>query len=1202
MPRLRMGGIAEGTLGLKWLVFPLGWCCLLLQASNAQVSVIPDDVLSSFALNRPDSSFATMLRVPVVGQLFPEAVQVRTFKRVENPWDIQLRISTTSPIEVEDVLLASFFFRRVAASGSAANTTFIFEQASTPYTKSANISFSESDGDWRLCRVAFKSVGTYAPGTAQVNFHAGFDPQAIEIGGISVVNYQKLVPFEALQATLSPGYSGRGPSAAWRGPATARIDQFRKANLTVEVRDLQGQAIPGARIEVKMTRHAFGFGSAVSAAGLLGTNANDAIYRETILRLFNKVVLENDLKWPNWETNPTRALAGVDWLRERGILVRGHNLIWPGWRNMPADVQSLTNDISALRARIDAHITDTATALRGRLVEWDVINEPYSNHDVMDWLGDAEMISWFQLAHAADPEAKLYLNDYGMLTVNSTNASHQNYNLSLLQYLLANGAPVNGLGLQSHFGSALTPPPRLMQILDRFTVLPVDLQSTEFDIDTTDEAVQGDYLRDFMTALFSHPRVVGIVMWGFWEGRDWRTNAALYRRDWSAKPNGLAWEDLVLRQWWTETSGTADNAGRFTMRGFKGDYEVRVEVGGVTNTFPATLLTSHTLTITLSNLQPSVVLTSPAHSAHLAAGAPILLRAAVVGAAESVNRVEFFDGFAGLGEDTLAPFTLSWTNAVAGSHAVWAEATLSGGITLTSLIAQVVVAPSASAIETLVAANAVWRYSDQGTRPATNWTSRLLDDSDWPSGLAQLGFGDGDESTLLARTNLTGSTNITYYFRRGFVVADPEAFTSLILRLLRDDGAVVYLNGVEIFRSNMPPDSIDENTLASSAVNGSEETNFYPTPVNRTLLTEGYNLLAVEVHQNTNTSSDVSFDLELTGLKTFLAPTIVSQPQNQSVMASRSVAFSITAGGTGPFTYQWFHNGAPLTVGAGGEVLSFANTLLADAGQYFVVVSNPAGSATSAPARLDVTADLSVPVSFISTGAVWKYLDTGANLDSIWRSLVFDDSAWPSGPAQLGYGDGDEATVLGFGSQTNNKYITTYFRRDFLVQGAGSITNLIVSLLRDDGGVVYLNEVEVFRSNLTNGPITYLTRALTAVSDLDEDAFYSTNVSPALLRDGPNVVAVEVHQSSPTSSDLSFDLQLEGIADGPPRLDAVRIDNRVTLAWPALPAGFVLEATADLFPLLNWAAVNLPPSVSNNLCRLTLDSVGDARYFRLRRR
>src|SRR5262245_18280678 len=147
--------------------------------------------------------------------------------------------------------------------------------------------------------------------------------------------------------------------------------------------------------------------------------------------------------------------------------------------------------------------------------------------------------------------------------------------------------------------------------------------------------------------------------------------------------------------------------------------------------------------------------------------------------------------------------------------------------------------------------------------------------------------------------------------------------------------------------------------------------------------------------------------------------------------------------------------------------------------------------------------------------------------------LKFNDSAWASGPAQLGYSsnpaENDEATIVGYGPDPDNKYITTYFRHSFVVTNAGAFTNLVVSVLRDDGAVVHLNGVEFFRSNMPEGVITSGTTALGTVPEADETTtFYSTNVSPARLRNGTNVLAVEIHQANNTSSDISFDLELNG--------------------------------------------------------------------------
>ncbi|MBM3881249.1 MAG: hypothetical protein FJ387_16250 [Verrucomicrobia bacterium] len=168
------------------------------------------------------------------------------------------------------------------------------------------------------------------------------------------------------------------------------------------------------------------------------------------------------------------------------------------------------------------------------------------------------------------------------------------------------------------------------------------------------------------------------------------------------------------------------------------------------------------------------------------------------------------------------------------------------------------------------------------------------------------------------------------------------------------------------------------------------------------------------------------------------------------------------------------------------------------------------------------------PVAVIAAGSAWKYWDRGGEPGSEWMSLAFDDSGWKSGRAELGYGDGDEATVVSYGSDPTQRHISTYFRRAFLLDGVAKVEALRLRVLRDDGAAVYVNGREAFRSNLPLGPLSAGTLAVAAVAGADEKAFHEVELPPALLRAGRNVVAAEVHQASASSSDLSFDLELVG--------------------------------------------------------------------------
>ena len=180
------------------------------------------------------------------------------------------------------------------------------------------------------------------------------------------------------------------------------------------------------------------------------------------------------------------------------------------------------------------------------------------------------------------------------------------------------------------------------------------------------------------------------------------------------------------------------------------------------------------------------------------------------------------------------------------------------------------------------------------------------------------------------------------------------AFSALDVRVLRDDGVVVYLNGTELFRDGMPEGPIAFNTLANiTVVGGDESTNFFSGSVNASLLVEGVNVLAVEIHQVLPTSSDISFDLELTGIQSFFAPVITTQPVTQSAPVGSDVTFSVGASGTPPLTYQWRLNDTNLP-GANSAMLVLPNVQLSQGGSYSVVVANSSGSATSQGALLGV--------------------------------------------------------------------------------------------------------------------------------------------------------------------------------------------------------------------------------------------------------
>jgi len=247
----------------------------------------------------------------------------------------------------------------------------------------------------------------------------------------------------------------------------------------------------------------------------------------------------------------------------------------------------------------------------------------------------------------------------------------------------------------------------------------------------------------------------------------------------------------------------------------------------------------------------------------------------------------------------------------------------------------------------------------------------------------------------------------------------------------------------------------------------------------------------------------------------------------------------------------------------------------------------------------------------IPSGDNWKYIEgilplgqSGSVSDPLaWTQLNYLDNSWQQGGAQLGYGDGDEITTISSGSDPNNKFITTYFRNSFNVSDPASIDWLTARILRDDGAVVYLNGVEIFRSNMPGGEVNNQLLASSSLGGTVENSFtQNITIDPSLLQIGNNVIAVEIHQSSPSSSDLSFDFELNSgtfttlttpsaqyRVNQPPRIQlgnaplvgfAGSQTDRIEILWQTKSAG---NGTQDSFVVeyrpvgtTNWIGLDFP--------------------------
>ena len=513
----------------------------------------------------------------------------RVHEKGINPWEPQLQTPVNSvPVKRGDILFYTVFIRttRSESPNDFGKAAFHCQEADPPWNTIGSLNLSLNTF-WRKHYIVIEAEKEYDVGEIASTFHLGFLQQEIEIGGILALNLGKtdinLLPKNELF------YDGMEADAPWRKQAKENIENYRKNNLKIVVIDKNGKPLPDARVSLKMKDHLYGFGTFMNDLAL--ENYPDAEkYRSHILKMFNNATTPfymggNSDNWGWYGSSEARdnypKLA--EWLNEHDMPAKGHVIIWPGWKWMPSFFEEMADDPAALKTAIEDHIeTIVSTGKEKDLYEWDVVNEPWINHEVLDILGENILIDWFHQVHELDPEPKLILNEYNII-MGGGNPDFQDNFERLISYLQDEGAPIGGIGMQCHFDEMLPGIPAVLNTLDRFGKFGLPIQITEFDVAIRNEEMQAKYLEDFYTAVFSHPATEKIVMWGYYEKVMWKPMAAMVRSDWTYKPNYHTYMDLVYNRWWTKdtTANTGVN-GVFEMRPFKGHYDIEVSTSDTT--------------------------------------------------------------------------------------------------------------------------------------------------------------------------------------------------------------------------------------------------------------------------------------------------------------------------------------------------------------------------------------------------------------------------------------------------------------------------------------------------------------------------------------------------------------------------------------------------------------------------------------------
>lgn len=515
--------------------------------------------------------------------------------RHRNHYAVQASWKISYPVKKGSSLLLRFYARTLFAKQEAGEATFgiYFQQSASPWHKSIQTQLSIGK-DWKLIEIPFTCAGDYGPGEAGACFSFAYLAQSLEMTAPVVLDFEDRIGVEALPRTRFT-YGGREADAPWRAAALERIEKLRTAPFSITVHDAAGHPVPGAQVKAFMTRPEFVFGSEIDTAWIVKTTKDAERYRQLSLELFETLTPGNGLKWPRWiqpTAGPGRAwtrdqtLKALEWLYAQDVRIKGHVLVWGGWDFTPRSVREMPDQAERHRRLpelIDGFMTQVTTATKGRIAIWDVLNEPLNEPAYIDLLGENAAANWFKRARVLAPHAKLFINEYRMLSGGESRETINRY-LALVSRLRALGAPIDGLGIQGHFGQQMPTMDTILADMDVLATSGLPVQITEFDINTKDEELQADFTRDFLIACYSHPACTGFINWGFWEGTHWLPAGAMYRKDWTIKPNGQIWRDLVLGQWRTKLDQPADANGRVSARGHRGRYRVEVTASGRTTT------------------------------------------------------------------------------------------------------------------------------------------------------------------------------------------------------------------------------------------------------------------------------------------------------------------------------------------------------------------------------------------------------------------------------------------------------------------------------------------------------------------------------------------------------------------------------------------------------------------------------------------
>ena len=490
-----------------------------------------------------------------------------------------------------DQLLAKFYVRKISGGDIDTNLSAVYayfcEKSWVKANDGRQYQKVEFGSDWKTAYVPINLNHAYGEAGFVFSLNPIYYTGVIEIGGLEMINYGTKYGLSDMPVNQSR-YAGCEEDAQWRKDAMARIEQIRKGDVEIVVKDENGNPVADADISVDMYEHEFPFSAAVS-----NELARNEKYRKAFVENFNALGTEGLFhKWVENDDENTyydHAEGFIDFAQRNNISkgIHGHALIYDGGVNdrWMVGYKNVWEDKEASLKAIEEHFKYMAERFP-EVTWWDVSNEDGSRYEngrgitnTFKRLHGLDIVKyWYEWANKYFPDAKLSVAE-GFGPIGAFNGAEKPF----VEYL-EQIADFDRISFHGHVGYGSTPAD-LMRTIELLGEFNREIMVTEFDTKGVglDVNYQGNIARDALIAYFSMPQVSMIQLWGIHNASSTTLDhRILCYYDMSLKPSGVVFQDLVYNKWWTREKGKTDADGKYSLRAYYGDYDIKVTHNGVT--------------------------------------------------------------------------------------------------------------------------------------------------------------------------------------------------------------------------------------------------------------------------------------------------------------------------------------------------------------------------------------------------------------------------------------------------------------------------------------------------------------------------------------------------------------------------------------------------------------------------------------------